>query len=60
MEQDPVARMKIYQQAEEIILSDAPWIPLFHGKNIVLVKPYVKGYDTPPMAIPHLRYVEVK
>lgn len=59
-ERDNAKRMALYQQAEEKILQDSPWIPLFHTKNIVLVKPYVKGYEPPPMAIPHLRYVEVK
>ena len=59
-EKDSARRMELYQQAERLILADAPWIPLFHEKNIMLVKPYVQGYEPPPMAIPFLRYVEVK
>ena len=43
VEQDVETRMSYYQQAEEIIIADAPWIPLYHGTEYVLIKPYVKG-----------------
>ena len=33
----------MYQQAEQIIVNDAVWVPLFVGDNYWLTKPYVKG-----------------
>jgi oligopeptide transport system substrate-binding protein len=59
-EQDVAARMALYQQAEQIILDDAAWIPLYYGRDHVVVKPYVKGYLLPPMVIPKLRYVTLE
>jgi len=43
VEPDPARRMALYQQAEEIIVREAPWVPLFHGIDYILVKPYVQG-----------------
>lgn len=59
-EQDVAARMALYQQAEQMILDDAAWIPLYYGRDHVLVKPYVKGYLLSPMVIPKLRYVTLE
>ena len=56
------ARLKLYQQAEQMIVDDAPWIPLWFTKSYVLVKPYIKGYDVTPMIVPQLKdvYIEGK
>jgi len=59
-EQDEAKRQQLYQQAEQIIVDDAPWIPLYHGKASVLIKPYVKGYKIPPFIIENLRYVSIE
>lgn len=53
-------RYQLYQQAEQTIVDDAPWVPLYHGKSSVLTKPYVKGYSVPPFVIPNLRYVTIQ
>jgi len=58
-EQDQARRLELYQQAEEIIVEDAPWIPLFHGKSNALTKPYVQDYFIAPFVIPNLRYVSI-
>ncbi len=58
-ESDEAARIELYQQAEEIIVEDAAWLPLYHGKTSYLVKPYVQGYESPPFVIPNLRYVTI-
>ncbi len=58
-EQDETERLKLYQQAEEQIVQDAPWIPLYHGKANALIKPYVNGYSIPPFVLPNLRYVSM-
>jgi oligopeptide transport system substrate-binding protein len=59
-EQDVNRRMSLYQQAEQIVVEDAVWVPLYNGRDHVLVKPYVKGFEFPPMVIPHLRYVTIE
>jgi oligopeptide transport system substrate-binding protein len=59
-ETDEPTRLSLYQQAEQIIVDDAPWIPLFHDEFNVLIKPYVKGYLLPPFVIPRLRYVQIE
>ncbi len=58
VETDETARYALYNQAEQKILDDAPWVPLwFDGENKVLVKPNVHDYLLPPLIIPRLRYV---
>ncbi len=59
-EQDTARRLSLYQQAEQIIVNDAPWVPLFHDKSNVLIKPYVKDYLLLPFVIPRLRYVHIE
>jgi oligopeptide transport system substrate-binding protein len=59
-EQDVNRRMSLYQQAEQIVIEDAVWVPLYNGRDHALVKPYVKGFEFPPMVIPHLRYVTIE
>ncbi|MFL7811323.1 MAG: ABC transporter substrate-binding protein [Anaerolineae bacterium] len=41
-EQDHGARMALYQQAEQLLVEDAAWIPIYHSSGYYLVKPYVK------------------
>jgi len=57
---DESKRMDLYHQAEQQILSDAPWIPLTWDKDAFLVKPYVKGYEPVGLIIPLLRYVSIQ
>jgi len=57
IEQDGSLRLAMYQQAEQLIVDDAPCLPLFHGANYILVEPYVKGYELSPLGIPDLTKV---
>lgn len=57
-EQDQEKRFGLYNQAEKLILKDAPWVPLWHGDSAyVLLKPNVRDYFLFPMVIPRLRHV---
>jgi oligopeptide transport system substrate-binding protein len=47
----------MYQQAEQIIVDEAPCLPLWFGTNHILVKPYVKGYEFNALGIPDLSQV---
>ena len=58
VESDQTARYKQYNRIEQMIIDDAPWIPLWHSRERkVLIKPSVKDYHLVPMTIPKLRYV---
>lgn len=61
VETDVVKRMNLYKKAEEMIVNDAPWLPLwFAGERHVLIKPYVKGYEITPMIVPKMRHVYIE
>ena len=58
VETDETARYALYNQAEQQILDDAPWVPLwFDGESKLLVKPNVQDFHLPPLIIPRMRYV---
>lgn len=57
IEHDEAKRTQLYQQAEQIIVNDAPVIPLSYARDYWLIKPYVKGVQRPPLVLPWLRDV---
>ncbi len=59
IEGDPTTRLQLYQDAEQILLDDLPWIPLYFGKDHFVVKPRVQGFDPLPIVIPMLRYLSI-
>ena len=51
-------RYELYHQVEQLIVDEAPWIPLWNsGEQYVLVKPNVKDFYLTPLIIPKLRFV---
>ena len=59
VEQNPEARMQLYQQSEEIIVEEAAWLPLYFSQAHVVVNEAVQNWFEPPIVIPRLRYIEV-
>ena len=57
VEQDVSKRIQLYQQAEQIIVQDAPAMFISHDVTYTLVKPYVKGFVLTPIDIPIERYL---
>lgn len=57
--QDIEDRSALYQQAEQIILEDAAWIPLYFSVENWLVKPYVRDFWIPPLKAPRFQYVSI-
>jgi ABC-type oligopeptide transport system substrate-binding subunit len=53
-------RLEMYQDIEQIIVTDATWLPLYFGQDYYLVKPWVKGFSPTPMVIPVLKDVRVE
>lgn len=51
-EQDVVRRTELYQQAEQIIVDDVAWLPLWWDtEGMALVKPWVRDYKFMPMVV---------
>jgi oligopeptide transport system substrate-binding protein len=59
-EPDEVKSLSLYQQVEQKLVGDAACIPLWFGRNYILVKPYVSWYDLNVMGITMLNKVTVK
>jgi len=49
-EQDPARRIQLYQQAEQIIVDEASWVPMWWGSSgKILVKPWIKDFNISPL-----------
>jgi len=60
VEPDGEKSLELYRQAEQLLVDDAACLPLWFGRNYVLVKPYVEGYDLNPMGFVMLNKVRVE
>ncbi|HZQ07494.1 MAG TPA: peptide ABC transporter substrate-binding protein [Anaerolineae bacterium] len=60
LESDLEKRINLYQQAEDLILKDAPVLPLTYGRDYWLTKPYVKGVFYPPLVVERLKYITLE
>ena len=52
--------LALYQQAEQMLVSDAACLPLWVGQNHILVRQYVKGYELNPLGLPSLNKVSIE
>ena len=58
VEQDQTARYALYNEAEQLIVDQSPWAPLWHSNGeSYIIKPYVKGLPLTPLVIPRLKFV---
>jgi len=57
IERDVTKRIALYQQAEQMIVDDAPVIFTTHSLSYELVQPYLKGYVFTPIDVPLERYM---
>ena len=57
-ERDRETRFQLYNQIEQLILDDAPWVwTWFSGEGYALIKPEVSDYFLLQMSIPKYRYI---
>ena len=57
-ERDRDRRFQIYNQVEQMVLDDAPWVwTWFSGEGWALIKPEVSDYFLTQMSIPKYRYI---
>jgi ABC-type transport system substrate-binding protein len=47
----------MYQEAQQIIVDDAPVLFTTHSLSYELVKPYLKGFVFTPISVPLERYL---
>jgi len=60
-EADPVRRVSLYHEVEQMIVDDAAWVPLWYtGEQYALIKPNVTGYKLTPMIVPKLREISIE
>ena len=60
-EPDILKRIDLYHQAEQMIVNEAPWVPMwFTGDRYTLVKSYVEGYEMTPMIVPKLKQITIE
>lgn len=53
-------RYKLYQQADQIMMNDAPIVPLWYDKVVRLVQPEVKGFEANALNLLELRYTKLE
>lgn len=58
MEENDSLRIRIYQQMDQIIIDDAPVIPLWYDEVIHLVSPRLKGFEPNGLNLLELRRVQ--
>jgi peptide/nickel transport system substrate-binding protein len=54
------ARYELYRQADQLIINDAPVIPLWYDKVVRLVQPHVKGFPPNALNLLELRRVRME
>lgn len=59
-ETNDTLRYKLYQQADQVMINDAPVVPLWYDEVIHLVQPNVKGFEPNSLNLLELRRVSFK
>lgn len=54
-EVDDSTRYKLYQEADKVMIDDAPVIPLWYDKVVWLIQPGIKGFRPNPLNLLELR-----
>lgn len=52
-------RYRLYQQADQVMINDAPVVPLWYDEVVHLVQPYVKGFQPNALNLLELRRVSL-
>jgi peptide/nickel transport system substrate-binding protein len=53
-------RYQLYQQADQVMMEDAPVVPLWYDKVVHLVQPSVSGFEPNALNLLELRSVQIK
>ena len=52
-------RIALYQQAQAIFHSDAPWVPIAHAQRLLVINKNVNNLHLPPLQWKYLRHVSL-
>jgi ABC-type oligopeptide transport system substrate-binding subunit len=58
-ESDQTKRLRLFERAEQMLLDDAPIVPLYVLTNQFLLRDYVKGVNLSPRNMTLLKGVQV-
>ena len=58
-EMDPVKRMKLYQEAEQLLVEDVGGVFLYHGITVELRKPYLRGLEINKYGYPLFTWIGI-
>ncbi len=53
-------RYELYRQADQLMINDAPVVPLWYDKAVRLVQPYVKGFRANALNLLELRTTRIR
>lgn len=59
-EKNEAKRAEMYRAAEDMVMADAPFVPLNHGKQILAARKRVKNLRLHPTGVTHLAEVDVE
>jgi len=59
-EENDSLRLKLYQQADQVMIEDAPVVPLWYDKVVRLVQPNVEGFRPNALNLLELRTTRIK
>jgi peptide/nickel transport system substrate-binding protein len=57
---DQARRAEMYRKAQELIMEDAPWVPVDHETQIVVTRPDLKNFVLHPTGVFRFETVELK
>jgi peptide/nickel transport system substrate-binding protein len=55
MEENDSLRYRLYRQADQAVINDAPVVPLWYDKSVRLVQTYIKGFNPNGLNLLELR-----
>lgn len=58
-ETDELLRMEILREAETLLISEMPIIPLFYGTNQIVTRPHITGVFTPVNKLPVVTFARI-
>jgi len=56
---DPQGRVELYRRAEQLILADAPIVPVFHHTYERLFQPYVRSVEVNGLGDPYIPFRKI-
>jgi oligopeptide transport system substrate-binding protein len=58
-EPDAVRRVELYRRAEQLVVDDAPLLPIFHYTYDRLFQPYVKSVEVSGLGDPYIPFRKI-